>query len=77
MNAARRKELEKADGLIHEAMEILSSAASEEQDYYDNMPEGFQNGDKGEAAQAAASALEECDGLCEEILAKIEEAKGA
>lgn len=38
MNNARRKELEKARGLIEEAAAIVRTAADEERDYYDNMP---------------------------------------
>ena len=45
--------------------EELRDVAAEEQEYYDNMPEGIQNGDKGQAAtdevdaiEAAAEALE-------------------
>ena len=40
MNKGRRKEIEKAMSLIEEASELLSTARDEEQDYYDNMPEG-------------------------------------
>lgn len=34
------------------------SIRDDEQDYLDNMPESFKNGDKGEAAQNAVDALE-------------------
>jgi hypothetical protein len=44
-------------------LEALKSSAedvqSEEQDYLDNMPEGLQGGEKGEAAQSAIDALDE------------------
>ncbi len=73
MNAARRKELEKARVLIAEARDIISTAAEEERDYYDNMPENMQSGDKGNRADEAATALEEVDGELDELLGKIEE----
>lgn len=37
----------------------IENIRDEEQDYYDNMPEGFQNGDKGQNAEAAVQALDE------------------
>jgi hypothetical protein len=59
MNAARRKEIAKAQELIAEAIEILTGARDDEQDYFDAMPESLQGAEKGEAAEAAVSALEE------------------
>lgn len=37
----------------------IETLKDEEQDYYDNMPESFQNGDKGSIAQTAIDALDE------------------
>lgn len=52
---------------LHGEVEALRD---EEQEYLDNMPEGLQQGERGEAAQEAISNLENaCD--------KIDEAKGA
>lgn len=51
MNASRRKRIEEAKG-------ILESVRDEEQEAYDNMPENFQNGERGEKSQAAIDALE-------------------
>ena len=45
--------------LITNAMGIVEEAKDEEQDYFDNMPESFQNGDKGEAAEEAISYMED------------------
>lgn len=39
----------------------------EEQEYYDNMPESFQNGEKGQASQSAIDALEEVIGNMEDF----------
>ncbi len=64
MNAARRQTLTKIIAAIEEAKSLLNSIATdienvrdEEQDTYDNMPESFQNGDKGEKAQTAIDAM--------------------
>lgn len=74
MNAERRKKLE----AIKERLTILMGEASslgdelaelrdEEQEYFDNMPEGLQGGDKGEKAQAAIDAMENVTGLLEDF----------
>jgi len=39
------------------ALSVIDSMADEEQEKYDNMPEGLQNSSKGEAIQEAAEAL--------------------
>jgi len=38
---------------------MCESIRDDEQEYYDNMPEGLKNSDKGENAQSAISCLEE------------------
>lgn len=64
MNKIRRADIEKAGELVSQAIEILSRARDEEQEYYDAMPDGLTNGEKGERAQAAIDALQEaCDSL--------------
>lgn len=59
MNKARREDIDRAVALIEEAKEILEAAAADEREYYDNMPEGLQSGEKGMAAEEAADALDE------------------
>lgn len=39
----------------------------EEQDYFDNMPESLQAGEKGEKAEAAINAMENVVGLLEDF----------
>ncbi len=65
MNKERRKALQDAVNLIEkikddieEAKALIETARDEEQDYFDNMPEGFQHGEKGEAAQSAITELD-------------------
>lgn len=65
MNNQRRKEIaaatafiEQADALLQEAAQILEQAQWEEQDYYDNMPESLQGGEKGDRAMEAADQLQ-------------------
>lgn len=66
MNKERRKQLadardliDKAEGLLSEAKEMLEGAKDDEQEYFDNMPESLQGGDKGQLAEAAVSALDD------------------
>jgi seryl-tRNA synthetase len=90
MNADRRKAIDAVISQIEELAEKARSLAAdvesikdEEDDYLSNMPESFQNGEKGEAAQTAIDALDnaysELDGLdstLDEILSHLGEAKG-
>lgn len=43
---------------VDDARGDLETLRDEEQDYYDNMPEGFKQGSRGDAAQSAIDALE-------------------
>ena len=59
MNNTRRKHLrdliEKTEGINSEIEEIRT----EEEEYYNNMPEAFQDGDKGDRAQTVIEYLDE------------------
>lgn len=74
MNKERRKELEKARGHLEEAKAIISDAASEERDYYDNMSENLQGGEKGEKAGTDADNLEAAEQTLDEIISQLNEA---
>lgn len=58
MNNARRKKIEEAKVFLQQAVNLLEGVRDQEQEAYDNMPESFQEGDKGDAAQTAINALE-------------------
>lgn len=65
MNKERRKaldalieDLDKLRGQIDDLRDGIESIKDEEQDYYDNMPESFQNGDKGQLATDAIDNLQ-------------------
>lgn len=59
MNNTRRKSLqeliEKKEGLKLEIEELRT----EEEEYYNNMPEAFQDGEKGDRAQTVIEYLDE------------------
>lgn len=75
MNAQRRKQIEKAIGLLSEARAILEEVTEEEQEAFDNMPEGLQASERGETMEEniyrledAVSAIEEQEQEMEEML---------
>lgn len=66
MNTERRKQIEAIKGRIASMLEDAALIVSEvesirddEQEYRDNMPESFGEGEKGEKADAAIAALEQ------------------
>lgn len=72
MNKANREEVQKLLGqladLKSQAETIgsrLQELADDEQGKYDNMPEGLQQGDAGQAIESAASALGEAASYAE------------
>lgn len=74
MNKQRRTDIAKAIALIEQAKEILETAASDERDYYDNMPDAFQDGDRGQRADEVATALEEAASACDDIVSQAQDA---
>lgn len=74
MNKQRRKELDKAIKTIEEAQSIIQFCIDEEQEYFDNMPESFQDGEKGNRAEEVISDL---DQATEELTGTIELIQGA
>lgn len=51
MNKQRRKKLGEAFDKLCEVSEILAEVKDEEQEAYDNLPENFQYGERGEEMQ--------------------------
>lgn len=74
MNAARRKSLAELAGKITDLVSEVETFRDEEQEYYDNMPENMQGGDKGQAAESAVAALDEASNSLNEAVSQIEEA---
>jgi predicted nucleic acid-binding Zn-ribbon protein len=67
MNKQRRADIEKALEQIDEAKSALETARDEEQDYYDNLPDNFKEGDRGQQAEAAVSCLDDAINALEEV----------
>lgn len=73
MNKKRRKKLEQAQIMLDNAVSILEDVQEEEQEAYDNMPESFQEGEKGEKAQSAISSLEDAVSSIEQTISSLGE----
>lgn len=81
MNKARRKAIAElvatlSDllGKLEDAQASTSAIAEEEREYYDNMPESLQGGDKGQAASDSADALEAASESISESMSTLEDA---
>lgn len=59
MNKVRRKRLAEAIDLINQAKGILEEVKDEEQEAYDNLPESFQYGERGEQMQEYIDSMNE------------------
>jgi uncharacterized coiled-coil DUF342 family protein len=75
VNNERRKRLSDLRSKLEELKSDVESIKDEEQDYHDNMPEAFQQGDKGDAATAAIDHLETAENLLDEAISAIEESE--
>lgn len=73
MNRSRRKKLEEAFNLLCEVEEILSQVKDEEQEAYDNLPENFQYGERGEEMQNYIEMIEEVEGYIDDAKSVVEQ----
>lgn len=73
MNKQRRKRLSEAFDKLCEVGEILEEVKSDEQDAYENLPENFQYGERGEEMQNYIEMLDEVDGYVEDAKSVIEQ----
>ncbi len=54
-----KEKLEEHKGVAADVQSQLETLRDEEQEYYDNMPEGLQAGEKGDKAQEAIDSIDE------------------
>lgn len=76
MNNQRRLLIEKAKKQISEVEEMIEKALEDEQDSYDNLPEGIQMSERGEKMEDAISSLENAVEKIAEIIECLDEAAG-
>jgi uncharacterized protein with von Willebrand factor type A (vWA) domain len=74
MNTQRRVEIENAISLLDQAKDILESCALDEREGYDNLSEGLQQAERGQAMEQAADALDEAVSNVEDAMSKAQEA---
>lgn len=73
MNKQRRKRLTEAFEKISDAMEILEAVKDEEGESYDNLPDNFRDGDRGEEMQGYIEMLDEAYGYLDDANSVIEQ----
>ena len=73
MNKNRRKQLEDICRKLEELNDKLDSILSDEQDYFDNMPENLQNSMRGSDSEEAIDLMEEAIGSIEVAIDTINE----
>ena len=75
MNNVRRKALSTLRDTIEDAKSALEALKDEEQEYYDNMPESLQGGEKASAAENAVSMMDDAIDSLETAVSSIDEAQ--
>ena len=73
MNRQRRKRLTEAFEKVSEDMEILEAVKEEENESYENLPDNFRDGDRGEEMQGYIEMLEEAYGYLDDANSVIEQ----
>lgn len=73
MNNQRRKRLKDAIKLLEQARSIIDSVRDEEEESYDNLPEGLQDSEKGGTMLDNMDVLEEQGESIGEIISELEE----
>lgn len=64
MNKARRKQVDELQSSLQELLTTAESLRDEEQEEFDNLLEGLQQSERGQAIESNASALDEVvDGI--------------
>ncbi len=72
MNRERRQQLLDVASSLADAMDRLSEIRDEEQEAFDNMPEGLQSGNRGQTMQEAIDTMDEWSSEIEAIKDTIE-----
>jgi hypothetical protein len=75
MNDHRRKKINQAIDLIETAKLIVQEVAEEENETYDNLPNGIKYSERGESMYESVQALEYSEDSFNALLDNLEEAK--
>lgn len=74
MNAKRRETLRKAASRLAEAGTFVAKALDEEEDCFDNLPESFAEGERGEKMENTIGLLSDASDAIESAMQAIDEA---
>lgn len=74
MNKERRKAIEDVRLRLDAARADIEQLKDDEQSFYDNMPDAFRDGQKGDTAQEAIDNLDEAMCSVDEAMSKLEDA---
>lgn len=74
MNKQRRKEIQEVIDQIADLKQTIEEINEQEEEYYNNMPEGIQDGQRGDMALRAIDCLEEAMGYLEDAEGSLNEA---
>jgi hypothetical protein len=72
MNQQRRKAINEILSNLEAQSELLAELLAEEQEAYDNMPEGLQMSEKGEAMEGGIQVLEGVHSTLESIIGDLQ-----
>lgn len=73
MNNSRRKEIKRVIGMIKESAELLEEILADEEEAFENMPEGLQTSDNGMASEEAQEKLSDAIADLEIAIESLEE----
>ena len=73
MSKARRKRLGEAFDKCAEILEILEAVKEEEDEAYENLPDSFRDGERGEEMQGYIEMIDEVTGYIEDAQSVIEQ----
>ena len=72
MNKQRRKEIQSVIEQLQSLQSTIEGLRDEEQEYYDYMPENFQSGERGQAAEDAISYMDDAISSIDEVVSALE-----
>jgi uncharacterized membrane protein YccC len=75
MNKARRKDIDDMHSAITLAHQVAETLRDEEQESFDNLPEGLQQSEQGQRSEFSAEALDRAQQALSEALDALDEAR--
>ena len=73
MKEERLKTLKRCLNMIQNAHDVLEEVRDEEQDAFDNLPEGLQDSERGDLMQEAVDNLDETIDYLDDVLSSLED----